>query len=124
MRLMFDLQVLALKSDLTRVITFKTGFDQSNRSHPASGTNKGVHGASHHGNVPEDILDFNKINTYRTSQLAYFLTKMRDTMDGEASLLEKSAIVWGSPMGEPHTIAVLSSREASPSMVSRILARK
>ena len=102
MRLMFDLQVLALQSDLTRVITFKTGFDQSNRSHPESGTNKSFHGASHHGNVPEDVLDYNKINTYRTSQLGYFLAKMRDTMDGEASLLDKTAIVWGSPMGDPN----------------------
>lgn len=101
-RLMFDLQVLALQADLTRVITFKTGFDQSNRSFPQSGTNKSIHGASHHGNVPEDILDYNKINTYRTSQLGYFLAKMRDTMDGEASLLDKTAIVWGSPMADPN----------------------
>jgi hypothetical protein len=102
MRLMFDLQVLALQSDLTRVITFKMGFDQSNRAHPQSGTNKGVHGASHHGNIPADVLDFNKINTYRGGQLAYFLAKLRDTMDGDASLLDKSAIVFGSPMGDPN----------------------
>ena len=102
MRLMFDLQVLALQSDLTRVISFKTGFDQSNRTHPQSGTNKSFHGASHHGNVHSDILDFNKINTYRTSQLSYFLAKMRDTMDGESSLLEKTAIIWGSPMADPN----------------------
>ena len=101
-RLMFDLQVLALQSDLTRVITFKTGFDQSNKSFPQSGTNRSIHGASHHGNVPEDILEFNKINTFRTSQLGYFLTKMRDTMDGEASLLDKTAIIWGSPMADPN----------------------
>ncbi len=102
MRLMFDLQVLALQSDLTRVITLKTGFDVSNRNHPESGTNKSIHVASHHGNVPEDILDYNKINTYRMSQLGYFLAKMRDTMDGEASLLDKTAIVWGSPMADPN----------------------
>ena len=102
MRLMFDLQVLALQSDLTRVITLKTGFDVSNRSHPDSGTNKSIHVASHHGNVPEDILDYNKINTYRMSQLGYFLARMRDTMDGEASLLDKTAIVWGSPMADPN----------------------
>ncbi len=102
MRLMFDLQVLALQTDLTRVITFKTGFDQSNRTFPQSGTTKSIHGASHHGNVPADILDFNKINTYRLSLLGYFLEKMRDTIDGDASLLEKTAIVWGSPMADPN----------------------
>ena len=100
MQLMFDLQLLALQTDLTRVITFKTGFDQSNRTFPDCGTTKSVHGASHHGNVPEDIMDFNRINTYRLGQLAYFLEKMRDTVEGDASLLDKTAIVWGSPMAD------------------------
>ena len=100
MKLMFDLQLLALQTDLTRVITLKTGFDQSNRTFPGSGTTKSIHGASHHGNVPEDIMDFNKINTYRLGQLAYFLEKMRDTVEGDASLLDKTAIVWGSPMAD------------------------
>ncbi len=89
MQLMFDLQVLALQSDMTRAITFKTGFDQSNRTFPQSGTNKSIHGASHHGNVPEDIMDFHRINTYRTGALAYFLDKLKNTIDGDASLLEK-----------------------------------
>ncbi len=100
MHLMFDLQVLALQADLTRVITFKTGFDQSNRTFPGSGTTKSHHGASHHGNVPEDIMDFNLINTHRLSQMGYFLERMRDTMEGDRPLLDKTAIVWGSPMGD------------------------
>ncbi|HSF18772.1 MAG TPA: DUF1552 domain-containing protein [Vicinamibacteria bacterium] len=100
MRLMFDLQVLALQADLTRVITFKTGFDQSNRTFPECGTTKSIHGASHHGNVPADILDFNKINTYRLGQLAHFLKKMGDTFDGDGPLLDKTAIVWGSAMAD------------------------
>ena len=102
MSLMFDLQVLALQADLTRVITFKTGFDQSNRSFPASGTNKSIHGASHHGAVPADILDFHKINTYRLGQMSSFLTKLQGAMEGEATLLDKTAIVWGSPMADPN----------------------
>jgi hypothetical protein len=100
MQLMFDLQVLALRSDLTRVITFKTGFDQSNRTFPESGITKSIHGASHHGNVPADILEFNRINTYRISQLNYFLKKMSDSVDGDRSLLDKTAIVWGSAMAD------------------------
>jgi len=102
MQLMFDLQVLALQSDMTRAITFKTGFDQSNRTFPQSGTNKSIHGASHHGNVPDDIMDFHKINTYRMSAIAYFLEKMKNTIDGDSSLLDQTAIVWGSPMGDPN----------------------
>ena len=102
MQLMFDLQVLALQADLTRVITFKTGFDLQNRSLPASGTNKSFHGASHHGNVPTAIREFNLINTHRLGQMAYFLEKMKTTIEGDASLLDKTAIVWGSPMGDPN----------------------
>jgi len=102
MELMFDLQVLAMQADLTRVITLIAGVDQENRTHPESGTNKSWHGASHHGNVPNDILDYNKINTYRTSQMAYFLEKMKNTQEGTGSLLDKTAIVWGSSMGDPN----------------------
>ena len=100
MQLMFDLQVLALRTDLTRVITFKTGFDQSNRTFPESGTTKSIHGVSHHGNVPAEVMDFHRINRYRLAQLSYFLEKMRDTVDGDASLLDKTAIVWGSAMAD------------------------
>ncbi len=102
MELMFDLQVLALQSDMTRVITFKTGFDQSNRTFPDSGSNKSIHGASHHGNVAADIMDFNKINTWRLGRMTYLLDRMKNTMDGDGSLLDKTAIVWGSPMGDPN----------------------
>ena len=102
MEIMFDLQLLALQTDMTRVITFKIGFDQSNRTFPVSGTNKSFHGASHHGNVPADIMDFNLINTHRLSLMGYFLEKMKNTMEGDASLLDKTAIVWGSSMGDPN----------------------
>jgi hypothetical protein len=102
MELMFDLQVLALQGDLTRVITFKTGFDLQNRTHPLSGTNKSFHGASHHGNVQSSVLEFNLINTHRLSRMTYFLEKMKNAKEGDASLLDKTAILWGSPMGDPN----------------------
>jgi hypothetical protein len=102
MRLLFDLQVLALQTDMTRVITFKTGRDSQNRAFPESGSNQPFHPASHHGNKEDRILEFNKICKYRTSQLAYFLDKMKNTMDGDASLLDKSMILWGSPMADPN----------------------
>ena len=47
-------------------------------------------------------MEFNQINTHRLGQTAYFLEKMKNTMDGDASLLDKTAIVWGSPMGDPN----------------------
>ena len=97
--LMFDLQVLALQADLTRASTMKFTI-RTNASFPASGVSKAWHSASHHGNVPADIMDYNLINTYRLSQVGYFLERMKNTMEGDASLLDKTAIVWGSPMGD------------------------
>jgi len=102
MKLMFDLQVLALASDTTRVIAFKTGRDASNRAYPESGTNKGFHPASHHGGREPAILDFNLINRYHVSMLPYFLDKLKNTMDGEKDLLEQTVIAFGSPMGDPN----------------------
>ena len=102
MELMFDLHVLALQGDLTRVITFISGVDQENRTHPESGTNKSWHGASHHGNVPAAILDYNLINKYRLSKIGYLLEKMKNAQEGDGNLLDKTAIIWGSSMGDPN----------------------
>jgi hypothetical protein len=100
MRLMFDIQVLALETNMTRVISFKTGRDADNRVFPESGSSQPFHPASHHGGREERILEFNRICKYRVSQMAYFLDKLKTTMDGEASLLDKSMVIWGSPMGD------------------------
>ena len=100
MRLMFDLQALALQTDSTRIISFKTGRDASNRTFPESGSDKAFHPASHHGGREEAIMEFNTICQYRTGQLAYFLKRLEEIDDGGSSLLERSMILWGSPMGD------------------------
>jgi Protein of unknown function (DUF1552) len=100
MKLMFDLQVLAMESDLTRVISFKTGRDADNRVFPESGSNKPFHPTSHHGNNQEKILEFNKICQYRVSMLPYFLEKLKNSKEGDASLLDKAMVLWGSPMAD------------------------
>ena len=100
MKLMFDIQVLALQTDMTRVISFKTGRDAQNRVFPESGSSAAFHPASHHGNREQTILEFNKINKYRVAQLNYFLEKMKSTMEGDTNLLEKTMIIWGSPMAD------------------------
>jgi hypothetical protein len=100
MRLMFDIQVLALESDMTRIMAFKTGRDAQNRVFPESESSAPFHPSSHHGNREDRIMEFNKINKYRVSQMDYFLKKMKETMDGDQSLLDKSLIVWGSPMAD------------------------
>src|SRR5215831_15204191 len=90
MHLLFDLQVLALQTDMTRVISFKTGRDAQNRVFPDSGSNQPFHPASHHGNREERIAEFNKICKYRVGQLAYLLDRMKATLDGESTLLDQT----------------------------------
>jgi hypothetical protein len=100
MRLMFDLQVLALETDMTRIITFKTGRDSQNRVFPECESNQPFHPASHHGNREDRILEFNKICKFRVAQLPYFLDKLKSSMDGDQNLLEKTVVMWGSPMAD------------------------
>jgi hypothetical protein len=102
-KIMFDLQVLALQSDMTRVFSFKLGRDASARVYPESGVMAGFHPASHHGNNPARVREFAEINRYHVSLLPYLLEKLKTTMDGEQSLLEKTAIVYGSPMSDSNT---------------------
>ena len=100
MHLLFDLQVLALEADMTRIITFKTGRDSQNRVFPESGSDQPFHPASHHGNREDRIMEFNKICKYRVGMLPYFLDKMKSTMEGDGSLLDKTVVLWGSPMAD------------------------
>ncbi|HKB10867.1 MAG TPA: DUF1552 domain-containing protein [Vicinamibacterales bacterium] len=99
-KLMFDLQALAFQADVTRVFSFKMGRDASSRVYPESGVTKGFHPASHHGNKQSNILEFAQINRYHVSLLPYFLEKLQAIQDGDASLLDRSAIIYGSPMAD------------------------
>jgi hypothetical protein len=99
-KLMFDLQALAFASDITRVFAFKLGRDASNRVFPESGFKGAFHSASHHQEKDEKILDFAKINKYHVSMVPYFLEKLKNTPDGDGTLLDNSLIVYGSPMGD------------------------
>jgi hypothetical protein len=102
-KLMFDLQVLAFASDTTRVFSFKMGRDGSGRVYPESGVDRGFHDASHHGTAEERIRQFGEINKYHVSLLPYFLEKLQNTIDGEANLLEKTLVLYGSPMAVGNT---------------------
>jgi hypothetical protein len=97
-KLMFDLQVLAFQSDTTRVFSFKIGRDASGRVYPLSGIDTGFHNASHHGASEERIRQFSEINKYHVSLLPYFMEKLQASMDGDANLLDKTLIIYGSPM--------------------------
>ena len=99
-QLMFDLQALAFASDTTRVFSFKMGRDSSARVFPESGTDKPFHPASHHGGREEAILDFHLINKYHVGMLPYFLEKLAAIQEGDSHLLDKTMIIYGSPMAD------------------------
>ena len=101
-KLMFDLQAVALASDITRVFAFKMSRDVSGRVFPQTGVTTGFHNASHHAERPDRILDFAKINKYHVSLVPYFLERLKRTPDGDGNLLDNTLIVYGSPMGNPN----------------------
>jgi hypothetical protein len=101
-RLMFDLQVLALQADVTRVITFQLARETSNRTYTEIGVPDPHHPLTHHGNDPDKIARMAKINAFHVSLFAYFLEKMKATPDGNGSLLDNSLYLYGSGMGNPN----------------------
>jgi hypothetical protein len=94
--LMFDLQLLALQSDLTRVISFMISKEQSARPYPQIGVPEAHHPLSHHSDVPELIARMSKINRYHTQLLSQYLDRLRATADGDGSLLDHMTILYGS----------------------------
>ena len=101
-RLMFDLQVLALQGDVTRVITFQLARETSNRTYPEIGVPDPHHPLSHHGNNPEKVALMAKINSFHVSLFAEFVQKLKKTTDGNGSLLDHSLYLYGSGMGNPN----------------------
>lgn len=101
-RLMFDLQVLALQGDVTRVITFQLARETSNRTYPQAGVSDPHHPLTHHGNDPEKVAKVAKINQYHVSLFAYFLQRLKETPEGNGSLLDNSLYLYGSGMGNPN----------------------
>ena len=97
---MFDLQVLAYQSDLTRVITFMVGREYSGRTYPEIGVPDAHHPISHHQSDPEKLAKLTKINTYHATLFAYYLEKLRSTPDGDGSLLDHMMILYGGGMSD------------------------
>src|SRR5262245_57865666 len=98
-KLMFDLQVLAFQTDVTRVISFQLAREASSRTYPQIGVPDSHHPVTHHRWVPEQLAKMVKINTYHASLYAHFLEKLRSTPDGDGSLLDHGIFVYGSGMG-------------------------
>ena len=98
--LMFDLQVLAFQADITRVSTFMMARENINRSYPEIGLPEPHHSISHHGNNPEKMAAYSKLNTYHVDTLAYFLKKLDAIADGDGSLLDHTAVLYGGGMSD------------------------
>lgn len=101
-RLMFDLQVLALQADITRVITFQLAREGSTRSYYEIGVSDPHHPLTHHANDPDKIARMARINEYHVSLFAYLVEKLKSTPDGEGTLLDHSMYLYGSGMGDPN----------------------
>ena len=100
-KLMMDLQVLALQADLTRVVSFQLARETSNRTYPQIGVTEPHHPISHHGNDPVQLEKLSKINKYHVSLFSYMLEQMANTTDGNGTLLDGSTYLLGSGMGNP-----------------------
>ena len=97
-KLMYDLMALAYQADVTRVMTFMISREVSNRTYPQVGVTDGHHAISHHQNRAEKMEKNVKIQTYNLSQFGYFLDKLRNTPDGDGSLLDHAVLLYGSNM--------------------------
>jgi hypothetical protein len=100
-KLMFDLQVLALQGDVTRVITFQLARETSTRTYPEIGVSEPHHPLTHNRGNAEMLAKVAKINAFHVSLFAYFLEKLKSTPDGAGSLLDHSMYLYGSGMGNP-----------------------
>jgi hypothetical protein len=97
-RLMFDLQVLAMQADVTRVTTFQLARETSTRTYPEIGVPDPHHPLTHNGGNPDKLALVAKINAFHVSLFGYFLEKLAATRDGDGSLLDHSMILYGSGM--------------------------
>jgi len=99
-RLMFDLNLIAFQTDLTRVSTFMIGREGSTRTYREIGISDAHHPLTHHRGNQEWIDKIARINTYHMEQFAWFIDKLKNTPDGDGSLLDHSILVYGSGLSD------------------------
>ena len=100
LKLMFDIQLLAIQADLTRVTTFMIGREGSQRTYEEIGIPEPHHPLTHHRNNAENIEKITQINQFHAKQFAYFLDKLKTTKEGDGSLLDHSMVVYGSGIAD------------------------
>jgi len=98
MTITYDLMHLAYQGDISRVFTFLVGHEASDRSYAHIGIPETHHSISHHGNDAEKLAKYAKIGTYQIAKFAEFLDKLKNTKEGDGTLLDHSLLYWGSGM--------------------------
>ena len=104
-KLIFDLMVLAYQSDLTRVITLMVGHEQSGMTYPQIGVPDAHHPISHHQREPEKVAKTAKINAYHVKMFTYLLERLRDTPDGDGTLLDHMTMIYGAGIADSNSHA-------------------
>jgi uncharacterized protein DUF1552 len=101
-KLMYELQWLAFRSDMTRVVTFMLGRELNFRTYPEIGITEGHHGLSHHQDNPAQLAKYARLNTYQTELFAWFLDKLKSTPEGDGTLLDHSMFLYGASLSNPN----------------------
>ena len=101
-RLMYELQWLALQADMTRVVTFMLGRELNFRTYPEIGINEGHHGLSHHQDRPEQLEKLSRLNTYQTDLFREYLDRLDATADGDGTLLDHTLFLYGASLSNPN----------------------
>ena len=100
--LLYDLQWLAFRADITRVVTFMLGRELNFRTYPEIGITEGHHNLSHHGDRAEQLAKYARVNAYQAQLFAGFLEKLRATPDGDGTLLDHSMFLYGAGLSNPN----------------------
>src|SRR6185436_15526181 len=98
LKMLFDLQLLAFRAEITRISTLMFAHELSNVTYPATNIKDGFHNVSHHSNVRANMDRFAELNAYHHSQMVYFFEKLKGIQDGDGTLLDHSLILFGSGM--------------------------
>jgi hypothetical protein len=98
MTITYNLMHLAYQGDISRVFSFMTGHEATDRGYAFIGVPEQHHSISHHGNDPEKMAKYAKIATYQIVKFAEFLDKLKATKEGDGTLLDHAVLYWGSGM--------------------------
>ena len=101
-KLMYELQWLAYRADVTRVVTFMLGRELNFRTYPEIGITEGHHGLSHHQDNPNQLAKYAKLGTYQAELFSWFLEKLKSTPEGDGTLLDHSLFLYGAGLSNPN----------------------